>query len=153
MSIRRLMALLPVVLPLLAGCSGDDLPTTHAVTGVVLYKGTPVEGASVTLVPSDSEGRSAGGTTDAEGKFEVKTYISPKHQPKGAVPGDYTITVSKMEIRELPEGLKPEEVTAVFREMGPPKNLLPKQYRAPNTSNLKVTVQPKLEPLTLNLED
>lgn len=153
MSTRPLIALLAAVLPLLAGCSGDNLPTTHPVTGVVMYKGAPVEGASVTLVPSDSEGRSAGATTDAEGKFAVKTYLGPKHQPHGALPGDYTITVSKMEAREIPEGMKPEEVTAVFREMGPPKNLLPKQYRAPNTSSLKVTVQPKLEPLTLNLED
>lgn len=143
---------LPVALVLLAGCSGSNLPKTYPVTGVVTYNGKPVEGAAVTLIPSNDNGRSAGGETDVNGKFSVKTYLSPQDQPEGAVAGEYTITVTKLEKRELPEGMKPEEAIKVFRDMGPPKQLLPKQYGSPNTSELKVTITDTApEPLTLDL--
>ena len=150
---RMVFAYMPAFVLLVAGCSGEGFPETHAVTGVVMHQGNPVEGATVTLVPSDPKGRSASGVTDAEGKFAATSYFSPEHQPKGALPGDYAITVSKVEIRELPEGLTPEEAQAAFAELGPPKNLLPNAYRSPNTSGLKVTVgDAPPEPLTLELE-
>lgn len=143
---------IPTILVVLTGCSGSNLPATYPVTGTVTYNGKPVEGAAVTLVPSGENGRSAGGETNVEGKFSVKTYISPQDQPEGAVSGEYTITVSKLEKRELPEGMKPEEAIRVFRDMGPPKQLLPKQYGSPNTSKLKVTITDTApEPLTLDL--
>ncbi|PQO35826.1 hypothetical protein C5Y96_09260 [Blastopirellula marina] len=118
------------------------------------YQGKPVEGATVTLIPRQADGRSASGTTDAEGAFKVTTYISPSLQVEGAMPGEYDIVVSKMEIRDLEEGLTPQEAQAAFHKLGPPKNLLPKKYRSPNTSELSVSIEDgSPDPLTLELED
>ncbi|RCS54450.1 carboxypeptidase regulatory-like domain-containing protein [Bremerella cremea] len=143
-----------VVVASLVGCTGSDIPKTYPVTGSVTYKGKPVEGANITLVSSDPAVRSAGAESDAEGKFSVKTYFSPKQQAEGVVPGDYVITVSKMEKHELPEGMKPEEAIAAFREMGPAKNLLPKKFASPQSSDLKISVTDTApEPLVLDLSN
>lgn len=150
---RLFLALIPTVLVVLVGCSGERFPETYAVTGVVTYQDQPVEGATVTLIPSDPKGRSASGITDAEGKFSVKTYITSEHQPEGALPGDYAITVSKMQRPEIPEGLSPQEEMAAFTKLGPPKSLLPKAYQSPNTSGMKLTVDDASpDPLNLDLE-
>ena len=137
---------------LATGCGGEDYPETYPVTGVVTYQGSPVQGADVVLVPSNPDVRSAGGYTDAEGKFSVKTYFSPEHHVEGAMSGEYGVTVSMMEKREIPPDLKPEEVMAYHMKLGPPKSLLPKKYSAPNTSGFKVSVgDAPPEPLKLEL--
>lgn len=142
------------LLVLFAGCSGESFPETHAVTGMVTYQGRPVEGAAVILVPGDPKGRSAGGVTDAEGNFTVTTYFTPEHRPEGALPGDYVITVSKMEAQELPEGLSPLEEQQAFAKLGPPKSLLPQVYQDPKTSSFSVTIDDgSPEPLQLDLKN
>ena len=154
MSPYRIAAASPLLLILITGCWSSGGPTTYPVQGLVQLEGKPVEGATVTLIPQETEGRSASGMTDAEGNFEVTTYVSPALQAKGAMPGVYDIVVSKMEVRELAEDLSPQEAQAAFQKMGPPKNLLPKKYRSPNTSGLSVTIEDgSPEPLTLELED
>lgn len=150
---RRFIALMPACVVCLVGCSGSGFPETYPVTGVVTHDGVPVEGATVVLVHRTAEGRSASGSTDAAGKFEVTTYFSPTHQSVGALPGDYAITVNKKETYQTTEGLKPEEEMALFTKFGPPKDLLPKQYANPATSGLTVTVaNGPTEPLTLELK-
>jgi hypothetical protein len=71
-----------------------DAPSLIAVSGTITYNGNPVDGANVTLTPesgSDSGGMIAIGTTDAQGKFTVKTNGEP-----GASAGTYVVTVVKM---------------------------------------------------------
>ena len=70
------------------GGPGGEAPVP--VTGKVLYKGKPVEGALVTF-HSKSEGRPANGRTDANGAFALMTYKTAD----GAIPGDYIVTVTK----------------------------------------------------------
>lgn len=53
----------------LAGCSRGDRPELGEVTGTVTLDGKPLEGALVAFYPE--EGRTVGGTTDAEGFYEV----------------------------------------------------------------------------------
>ncbi len=154
MSRYSIASMSPLLLVLVAGCWSAGGPTTFPVEGLVQYEGKPIEGATVTLIPKETEGRSASGMTDSEGTFEVTTYVSPKLQAEGAMPGTYDIVVSKMEVRELAEDLSPQEAQAAFQKMGPPKNLLPKKYRSPNTSGLSVTIEDgSPDPLTLELED
>lgn len=151
---RLTLLIISTVLPVIVGCSGDDVPETYPVTGVVTYQGKPVEGASVSLVAKDPNGRSAGATTDAEGKFSVSTYISSTASPEGAISGEYVITVSKKPVEELPEEMDAQEQMAEFMKRGAPKDLLPKIYQSPDTTTLKVTVvDASPEPLELNLDN
>ncbi|OYW18525.1 MAG: hypothetical protein B7Z55_10460 [Planctomycetales bacterium 12-60-4] len=81
------------------GCSGSQTPPTVAVYGTVLYQGSPVEGATVIFSPDPAgpETYSAFATTDAEGRFELRTAFGGSSDKPGAVAGDYVITVSKVE--------------------------------------------------------
>lgn len=69
------------------GCGGSKR-TLVPVTGTVMYNNAPVEGATVTF---SSSSITAFDSTDAEGKFSLKT-----RQGEGAEPGKYTVTVSKV---------------------------------------------------------
>jgi hypothetical protein len=138
----------------LAGCGGEEYPSTIPVTGTVNYQGKPLDEATVTLVPTDAKGRSASGITGADGKFAVKTFYGADHNPEGALPGDYLISVSKVRAVTPPEGMTQWEMQAWYTKQGTPKPLLPKQYMSPETSGLKVTVgNTPPEPLTLDLKD
>jgi len=138
-----------------AGCSkADKGPKTVPVSGTVQYKGQPVEGATVTLIPNIPTVRSASGVTDAEGKFSVVTYVGPASQPQGAMPGDYIVLISKMQVPEIPMGLSPQEEQAAFAKAGKPKSLLPKAYQSPTTSKFKVKVENSPpDALVLDLND
>jgi len=77
----------------LAGCGGGELDVVPA-TGTVTLDGQPVEGATVTFVPQDADGRTATGTTDQSGKFVLQTAGAGE----GALPGKYKVTVSKVAV-------------------------------------------------------
>lgn len=82
----------------LCGCGGGadsaDHPDTTPVSGVVLYNGAPLEGATITFHPQDSvSGKGAFARSDAEGKFVAGTFTSDD----GMIPGSYSITVAKVE--------------------------------------------------------
>ncbi len=78
----------------LAGCSrGNGFPPPVPVSGSVSYQGKPVDGASITFLAGDGGGRSASGTTDSQGAFQLTTFSTSD----GALPGDYTVTIAKME--------------------------------------------------------
>lgn len=74
------------------GCSdgGSGRPTLVPVTGVIKYKGQPVDGAVVTFM-SDSSPRTASGVTNAGGEFELSTYSSGD----GAPVGKHSVAIAK----------------------------------------------------------
>jgi hypothetical protein len=117
---------------LVSGC-GPSRPATVPVKGTVTYNGEPVEGAAVVFFGT---GRQATGETNSEGIFSLQTY-----EPNdGAIPGEYTVTIAKVE--SAPEssgdpGREPPKVSAT-----PPKSLIPKKYADPKDSELKETVTP-----------
>jgi hypothetical protein len=149
------LVMMPFVSLALAGCGGETYPSTVPVTGVVNYQGKPVDGATVTLVPTDAKGRSASGITAADGKFSVKTFYGADHNPEGALPGDYLISVTKTAAAATPPaGMTQWEEQSWYSKQGAPKPLLPKQYMSPERSGLKVTVgKSSPDPLTLDLKD
>ena len=112
--------------------------------GVVLYKNSPVEGATLTFFPdagSSSEQRPATAVTDASGRFTMMT-LQPDD---GVFPGKYTVVITK----NIPEKVYTnEELQAFFRQGKPTpipeeKNELPDQYSDPKTSPLKVDLASK----------
>src|SRR5688500_11876299 len=72
---------------------------TASVSGTVLYKGQPVEGATVIFHPQGAAAtaRPAQGKSESGGHFTLTTYFGPSDQPAGALPGDYKVTVSKID--------------------------------------------------------
>jgi len=85
--IRRGAALAVAVLfASLVGCGGG----LSKVEGVVTLDGTPVEGATVSFIPTSGKANLVVGQTDASGKFSLKT-----GDKSGAPPGDYKVTVLK----------------------------------------------------------
>ena len=80
---------------LLIGCSGsaDDGPVVVPVVGTVTVDGEVIKGAGVSFRPDEEKGNTAefmpGGTTDAEGKYELSATASSK----GAPPGWYKVIV------------------------------------------------------------
>jgi len=69
-----------------AGC-GDSLNLKPA-TGTVTYQGKPLDGASVTFL--SSEGKTASGATDSDGKFTIYTDGKP-----GALVGKHSVGIIK----------------------------------------------------------
>ena len=95
--------------------------------GVVTYKGSPVEGATLLFVPAgtaSSEQRSASATTEADGTFVVMT-LQPKD---GIFPGQYKVVITKL----VPDKVYTEEELKASNGKGiaPPKftNKLPAKY-------------------------
>jgi hypothetical protein len=81
----------------LSGCGGDtgegaaDREDTYPASGVVLYNGQPVEGASVVFECLEQGKPGATGITDAEGRFTLTTF----KPGDGAVTGRFIAKVSK----------------------------------------------------------
>lgn len=130
----------------LVGCDGGGGAGTATVSGTVTYNGSPVEGASVVFAPTDSSGKTAAGTTDAQGNFTLTTVEAGD----GAVPGAYGVTVTKLEGGAAPgETLTEEEAYArhfpgsgtAAAQPAEVKDLLPPKYKTAATSELTATVE------------
>ena len=78
----------------MVGCGGEPDPPVP-VSGTVLLGGKPVDGATVTFLPSTGSGRSASGKTDSSGAFSLTT----NKTNDGAKPGDYVVTIAKVEAK------------------------------------------------------
>jgi hypothetical protein len=100
------------------------------VTGTVTFNGNPVEGANVIFNPSTGSGQTLASqaVTGADGRFELKTHIGAGEFKIGIVPGQYDVTISKL------------DTSGISSTLGPPKDLLPRIYRDPSTSGLKADV-------------
>ncbi|MCL2005572.1 MAG: carboxypeptidase-like regulatory domain-containing protein [Planctomycetaceae bacterium] len=136
MRITLIIAILLV--PFFAGCGGQDNPFgTVYVEGTVTFDGQPIDGVSITLIPRDEgEQLSAGGVTDANGKFTVTAGGSPAGS--GARPGMYDVTFSKISI---PRGASPEEDMMMYGGRRPPTTFhIPERYGNVRTSGLEPIV-------------
>jgi hypothetical protein len=157
-----LPALLLLSLVSIAGCGGDTggpPPDRIPVTGTVMYKNAPVEGAIVTFY-NDKAPRNASGTTDKDGKFSL-TMIDPND---GAVAGTNLITITKSDAAAAPPASSgppsPEDLAKKMADMkmGDPKakkntGSLPAKYASQTTTPLKEEVSPSQNQFTLQLTD
>ena len=114
-------------LPLTIGC-GPSRPAMAPVSGKILQKGQPLEGATVVFV-SAGGGRPSMGVTDAEGKFTLEAF----NKGDGAVVGNHVVTVSKYAKSHIVP-LKNDETGITFRSEAErmtyynPPSLLPDRY-------------------------
>jgi len=97
---RLYTAMMMTGLLTMVGCGGGggevdpNRPITVEVTGKVMYKDAPVEGASVTFRAEDKDGNGASAITTADGSFSLTTFAAGD----GAVPGKYKVGIIKSEI-------------------------------------------------------
>lgn len=147
--IRALVVTLVLVTPSLVGCGGDSgRPDLEPVRGTVTFKGSPVEGATVTFFNEKSP-RSAQGRTDSSGKFQLTTFDTND----GAVVGEHVVTISKVEAAAegaMSSGMSPDQIMEKMKEQtdkmkgnlteSVPKATLPGKYADVKTSGEKRTV-------------
>jgi hypothetical protein len=138
-SLLALLFLLP-----LFGCNADDgLPKTVPAKGTVSVDDKPIEGAVVVLM-QDSGTYFARGITDKSGNFSLDAFETKK----GAVPGEYKVTVSKTVTVEnktkMSKALEQEALEAAGGDASLINtgwvNDLPNKYANPGTSKLSVTI-------------
>ncbi|TWT65957.1 carboxypeptidase regulatory-like domain-containing protein [Allorhodopirellula solitaria] len=120
-----------------AGCSGEELPvgmpSLQPVKVTIVQGGTPLEGASVQLMPEDASNTwASGGSTDAMGVVNIMTL----GKYDGAPAGTYKVTVDKISsdgpvaAANDPAGAPP---AALFRLVDP-------QFSSSKTTAAEVTV-------------
>jgi len=136
----------------ISGCGNSDGRYTR-VEGTITYNGEAVEGATVTFVPTAPDGESASGLTDSSGNYTL-TSAYAEAGGRGALPGDYQVTVSKREATVSnpdQEAFDRGEITYEefeqrssrrdsYAASARPRELLPEKYGQPHTSELKATV-------------
>lgn len=138
----------------LTGCGGDDdgrLPTAP-VKVTVTYQGKPVENAVVTFTDPQSP-PPAFGKTDADGVTTLTTYETGD----GAILGNHTVMIVKQEFA----GVIKEEADQESEDYDPSpgasplpkvKDLLPKKYALPGTTDLSAEVVTGDNRFTFDLE-
>ena len=149
----------------LTGCSDPDARYSR-VEGTVTYNGQPVEAASVTFLPTGGELEPASGHTDVNGRF-VLTSSRAARGGSGALPGEYTVIISKVVVSPDPdfEALKQGQITQEEYERRLSRktpadqerlrrNHLPAKYADRDRSGLTATVvSGKNPPLNFDLTD
>ncbi len=137
------------------GCSGGDdkfkqaRPKTVIASGMVTYKGQPVDGATVVLAPVASDGVAASAISNAKGAFELMAFPPDS----GAVPGSYKVTVTKIQI--APETAYSEDShDALPTPAVKPSSVIPQKYSTANTSDLTADIpESGIETLSFDLKD
>ena len=122
---RYFSALAVLALAALCPACSSDRKTVYPVRGQVLVDGKPAAQAQVLFHPAESgpELLSPSGQTDDRGYFNLTTYLNSD----GAQEGSYTVTVTWFRVfRNGDETIR--------------HNVLPRRYAAPESSQLKVTV-------------
>lgn len=112
---------------LITGCGGDNTdPRRVPLSGKVTLNGDPLVGADIRFFNDEDD---VGMLTGEGGIYGI---------PIGALPGDYKVTISKLEgMENVPEGL------AVAPDPRINKELLPPQFSSPTNTQLKFTVPPE----------
>jgi hypothetical protein len=143
---RLVFVVVPLLVALaavqLAGCGrtvrakATGRPKVYPVSGVVMYQGRPVEGATITFHRTDGR-LSAVGLTDENGRYRLTTYGGFD----GAAAGQYQVTVTKH--RPAAEAAVSEDDPAYRNPLPnpqPPTPLLPAKYAQTATTDLLATV-------------
>jgi hypothetical protein len=137
---QKLLTFILFLLPLLLGCSGGAGFRVEAVEGTVTLDGVPIEGATLTFVPTDSgTGKSAYARTNTNGFFQL-TAIQGGQSGAGTMIGNYLVAVSK----EIPSR-EPTDKELNDQERGislqiPMIPIIPIKYNNAQTSGLTAEV-------------
>jgi hypothetical protein len=128
MSRFELPLVLMVVLSL-SGCSGNQRPTTIAVTGNVSFAGRPLASGAITFYPDEARQetttRPALGVIDKDGRYSLSTFRAGD----GVMPGSYRVSIESLSSERKIERPDARETWAI-----------PERYGRTDTSGLVATV-------------
>ena len=127
-----IMILLGGLVCLNSGCSDSKL---GYVTGVVTFQGEPLPKATITFTPKEAGGQIAVGISDEKGNYQLTTNGGETNA--GALPGDYLMTVSKMDV---PIISKDDLYSGKVKRPAKIESLIPVKYNKTETSGLTATV-------------
>lgn len=146
---------------MLVGCGGGAaLPETIPVTGAVMYKGKPIEGAEVAFWGPGAP-RAATGITDAEGKFSLSMFDIND----GCLAGENVVTITKIDGSKAAAGPTPEQMlqdpmalakagaTQASSKDSGPKSAIPEKYADRKLTSLKENVSSSNNKFVFNLAD
>ncbi|MDR3183319.1 MAG: carboxypeptidase-like regulatory domain-containing protein [Planctomycetaceae bacterium] len=124
-----------IVTLIISGCGESSPYKVVFVSGTVTFDGAPVEGINVIFSPlNPDEGHTAGGITDASGKFKLTT--GGLKVGKGAVPGKYNVLFEKSTNEGF--GLSPEEYEKRYSFSSPQiVYQIPRKYNSPSASGIE----------------
>ena len=128
------------------GC-GQSGPAVEYVQGVVTLDGTPLEGATVSFSPKGTSGMGAAGLTQPDGSFTLNARGAKPGA--GTAVGDYSVTVSKVEMPEMPNideddpryGTPEQERLEQEALNAKPKVIVPEKYNNSKTSPFTAKVE------------
>jgi len=130
--------LVAALMALVTGCNqGKDRwaakrPQTVPVSGIVMYKGEPVEKAQINFVPASATDSAAYAISKADGKFTLSTFETGD----GAPPGSYQVTVNKKSVETIPNPNDPSGPPQGSKEV----SYLPQKYGSLSTTTIEITV-------------
>lgn len=129
-----------VLISSVIGCFGGTEakgPVTAPASGIVTLDGKPLAGAVVMFLPTGAtQGVESVATTDAAGKFQLKTITGDP----GVIPGEHRVLINKMVMPDgspIPTDTDEPEITFVSQGA---RELVPQKYNNRETSILKATV-------------
>ena len=128
------------------GCRQSG-PAVEYVQGVVTLDGAPLEGATVFFSPKGSAGKGAAGKTQSDGSFTLNTQGAKPGA--GTAVGDYSVTVSKIEMPEFPDiseddpryGTPEQDRLEQEAANAKPKVIVPEKYNNSETSPFTAKVE------------
>ena len=128
------------------GCGRSSGPNVQYVHGVITLDGAPIEGATVSFSPEDSNGIGASGMTQSDGSFTLNAQAAKPGA--GTVAGEYAVIVSKVEMPEFPDidtddpryGTAEQERLEQEANSAKPKIIVPEKYNIPESSPLHAKV-------------
>jgi len=142
---------------LMCGCGSDDgLGKRYSVTGMVTYKGQPLEKGTVTFYPvtPDPKGINNGANgTIVDGKYSLST----RGDNDGAFPGEYVVGIISKDVDmtkakgNVKGGVfKQDDVAKAYKTA---KSLIPSKYAIPETSGFKATVAERSNTFDFEIKD
>ena len=133
---------------LLAGCGGGDAkdadPKLVPVSGKVTYKGSPLKDGYITFIGDKDR---AFRSRISNGSYTLAESVSAK----GAVPGEYKVTVVSEEAAASSGA--PDPTKGKDQEVAKPKSLIPEKYSKKTETDLKATVPAGGKTIDFELKD
>lgn len=142
---RSLILVVSLSLIALIGCNKGSTLDTQLIDGTITLDGAPLSKANITFYP-ESGGEIASAYSDEQGKFSVSSQNGTAGQ--GALAGQYSITVSKVEAKFVSANLKSDPEAGRTET----KELLPQMYQDKAKTPLKAEITKGENILTLELK-